>query len=160
MTDLTLYQLSDAYQKLMDLDLSDEALTLALSSLEMSVEEKAKSIAHVTRNMQGVIDMIKNEENRLRDKRKAVENRLDKLKDYLLSNMENMNIRKIKTETDTIYIGSRKSSKITDMSLIPDDLKEAKVEWKADKRAITKKLKDGEKVKGAELKESKYLVIR
>lgn len=156
---ISLYELSESYQKLMDLDLDDEQLQLALKSLEMSVEEKASNIAHVKRNMDAAINAIKNEEKRLRDKRNALENRLNKIKDYLYENMKAMNIQKVKTNTDTIYISSRDYSKVVDRDKLPQEYKQQVIDIKIDKRKLNKDIKEKD-IPGVEVEHKEWVVIR
>jgi seryl-tRNA synthetase len=156
---ISLYELSETYEKLMNLDLDDEALKLALSSLNQSVEEKATNIAHVTRTMDAGINAIKNEEKRLRDKRKALENRLDKLKEYLFDNMKAMGIDKVKTDTDTIYISGRDYSKVVDRDKLPKEYVKQKITVSIDKRKLNKDIKTKD-IPGVETERKEWVVIR
>ena len=156
---ISLYESSESYEKLMNLDLDDEALKLALSSLNQTVEEKATNIAHVTRTIDAGINAIKNEENRLRDKRKALENRLDKLKEYLFDNMKAMNIDKVKTNTDTIYISGRDYSKVVDRDKLPQEYKQQVIDVKIDKRKLNKDIKTKD-IPGVEVEHKEWVVIR
>jgi len=157
--ELKLYQLPKQYEKIMSLDLDDEALKLALSSLNQTVEEKATNIAHVTRTIDAGINAIKNEENRLRDKRKALENRLDKLKEYLFDNMKAMNIDKVKTNTDTIYISGRDYSKVVDRDKLPQEYKQQVIDVKIDKRKLNKDIKTKD-IPGVKVEHKEWVVIR
>lgn len=160
MNDLTLYQLPDTYKKIVDLDLPDEVVEEILESFDFTLKETSRNITKTIRNLKGAAELIKEEEKRLKEKRYAIETREAKIKEELLNVMLKTNTQNIKTETDTIYIGTSKSTNITNMNDIPDDLKEAMVTWKADKKAIKKAIESGEEVKGAEIKESKWLGIR
>lgn len=156
---ISLYELSESYQKLMDLDLEDEQLELALKSLKMSVEEKATNIAHVKRTMDAGINAIKDEEKRLRNKRKAIENRLNKIQDYLYENMKAMDIQKVKTNTDTIYISGRDYSKVIDRDKLPQEYKQQVIDIKIDKRKLNKDIKEKD-IPGVEVEHKEWVVIR
>jgi len=157
--DLSLYDLGETYQKIMDLDLEEETITTMLSELETSVQEKAGNIAHVKRTMESVSEAIKKEENRLKDKRKAVDNRIGYLKELLFENMKLMKIDEIKTNTDTIYITGRDHAKVIDKSLLPDEYKQQIVEIKVDKRKLNTDVKTND-IAGVEKYRKEWVVIR
>jgi len=157
--DLSLYDLGETYQKIMDLDLEEETITTMLSELETSVQEKAGNIAHVKRTMESVSEAIKKEENRLKDKRKAIDNRIGYLKELLFENMKLMKIDKIKTNTDTIYITGRDYAKVIDKSLLPDEYKQQIVEIKVDKRKLNADAKTND-IAGVEKYRKEWVVIR
>jgi len=156
---LNLYELSESYQKLMDLDLDDKALQDSLSALNQSVEEKASNIAHVTRTMDAGINAIKEEEKRLKAKREALESRLDKLKDHLFDNMKAMDISKVKTDTDTIYISGRDYSKVKNIDDLPTEYIKQEVKISVDKRKLNKDIKEKD-IPGAEKVKKEWVVIR
>ena len=157
--DLSLYDLGETYQKIMDLDLEEETITTMLSELETSVQEKAGNIAHVKRTMESVSEAIKKEENRLKDKRKAIDNRIGYLKELLFENMKLMKIDEIKTNTDTIYITGRDHAKVIDKSLLPDEYKQQIVEIKVDKRKLNTDVKTND-IAGVEKYRKEWVVIR
>lgn len=99
MTDLTLYQIADQYladmQKLQDMDLDEQTLADTLEGLSGELEVKATNVAMFMRNLENAADAIKEAEKQMADRRKAIENRIDRIKSYLISNMERTEIKKI-----------------------------------------------------------------
>jgi hypothetical protein len=157
--ELKLYELPEQYEKIMNLDVDEETLQLILKSLNQTLEVKATNIARVTRTMDAGINAIKNEENRLKGKRKALENRLDKLKQYLFDNMKAMDIQKVSTDTDTIYISGRDYSKIVNRDKLPDEYKQQVIDVKIDKRKLNKDIKTKD-IAGVEVEHKEWIVIK
>ena len=161
--ELKLYQLPEQYEKIMNLDLDDEALKLALSSLNQTVEEKATNIAHVTRTIDAGINAIKEEKKRLNDRFnsqiKALENKQEWLKEYLLNNMKAMNIENIKTKTDTIFISGRDYSKVVDRDKLPQEYVKQKIIVSVDKQKLNKDIKTKD-IPGVEVEHKEWVVIR
>src|SRR4030067_3676200 len=96
-----LYTLAEEYigasQHLQNLDLDEQTLSDTLEGLVGSVEEKATNVAFVIRNLESLADQIKQAENQMESRRKAIENRASSIKKYLLHNMERCEIRKIES---------------------------------------------------------------
>ena len=157
--ELSLYELSESYRSLMNLDLDDDSLRVALGSLNQSVQEKATNIARVSRTLKAGAEAIKNEEERLKAKRKAIENREKKLREYLYDNMKAMDIEKVSTDTDTIYISGRDSSKVVDFDKVPQEYKEIIIDVKIDKRKLNKDIKTKD-IPGVETSRNEWVVIK
>ncbi|MEA1972885.1 MAG: siphovirus Gp157 family protein [Candidatus Cloacimonadota bacterium] len=157
--ELKLYELAETYEQIMDLDLPAEDIQTMLDSLNVSLEEKASNIAHVKRTMDSGIDALKNEEKRLKAKRKAIENRLDSIKDYLFTVMKATNTQKIKTDTDSIYISGRDSSKVVDRNKLPKKYLKQKITISVDKKQLNKDIKN-EDIDGVEKIRNEWVVIR
>lgn len=162
---IALYELSESYNNVLNLideENPDSEIMNALTVIEGQIEIKAVNIANLVKSIEAEAEIIKAEEKRLAQRRKARENAVVSIKQYLKLAMEQIGMDKIKTPTRTISIQNNPPSlNITDPDLIPgryltlvpehyeprnDDIKEA--------------LKAGEEVPGAELIRGRSLRIR
>lgn len=103
--------------------------------------------------------MAGTEAKRLLKRKQALENNVQKLKTYLQTEMERMEIRKINSTLFTIQIQKNPVS----VEIVDDSLLQAFFllqEPKIDKKRIAEILKSGEEVKGARLVESESIRIR
>lgn len=163
---MKLYDLSEAYiniQNLLDTEGADqESLNMALAEIGTEIESKAQNIAYIIRGMESDTVAIKEEEKRLADRRKAIENRIKWLKDNIKEHMQLTNIDKIKTATVTIALQNNPPAvNITDQEQIPAKyLTVIPEQYVADKKAIASAIKAGEGVPGAELTQGQSLRIR
>ena len=88
MTDLTLYQIADQYlvdiQKLQDMELDEQTLADTLEGLSGDLEVKATNVAMFVLNLENAADSIKAAEKAMAERRKALEARADRIRQYLL----------------------------------------------------------------------------
>ena len=84
---MNLYEISDAMLRLADVD--DETIDVAseLEAILMQFAEKAKNIAGLIRNLESERNAVSDEANRLQNKAKALETRVEQIKAYLQSEM-------------------------------------------------------------------------
>lgn len=96
---LTLYQISDQYlqdvAKLNELDIDDQTFADTLESLSGELEVKATNVAMFVRNLEASAEAIKQAEDAMYARRKALENKAERLRDYLFQNMQRTGISKI-----------------------------------------------------------------
>lgn len=156
---MKLYELSEIYNNIIDLDLPDKELTTALQNIDEQIEEKADNIAKVLRELEGQIETIKAEETRLREKRKAIENKKENLKKYLKDQMEILDKKKIKTDLFSFNISKNRASlKIIDEAKIPEYY--FTVTRTPRKQDILKAYQEGKLTEGIELEQTESLRIR
>lgn len=156
---MKLYELTEMYQNLMDLDMEDEDLHIALSNIDDEIEVKADNIAKLLRDFDKEINGIKDEEKRLYNRRKALENRQKDIKEYLQSSMIALNKRKFKTKLFSFNIQKNAPSlKIIDETKIPEDY--FKIEKKLLKSDVKEAVKNGLLTGAVELVQSESLRIR
>lgn len=138
-----LYELTKCYQDIQEQDLDQEQLQEALNAVEGLFEEKADSIAMVMRSIGCDIDAIKQEEQRLADRRKSLENKSESLKQYLQDNMQSLGKEKFKTTLFSFGIQNNPPS----VKIINEELlKEYEGYWieqepKLDKKSLLEDLK-------------------
>jgi hypothetical protein len=161
---MKLYELSSAYAQVMELMEEGESDSLrdTLESIQEPLEEKAENIAKLIQSINADCEVIKNEEKRLADRRKALENKSTGLKQYLQEQLEHAGLSKVKRTMFTISIQNNPPAvDVLDDDLIPKDY------WivpdpvpSLDKKTIMKILKEGQEVPGVALKQGRSLRIR
>ena len=150
-----LYTITEQFKELAALtETADEDLAVALrdtmEGIEGEFQEKGKAIAMITLNIDGDLEAIQSQIDRLTERKRVINNRKESLKEYLRSNMDAAGITKITHPLFTITCGKGKPIVvIDDEKAIPDDFVNVKVTSAPDKAAIAKALKDGQEVPGA-----------
>lgn len=99
---MKLYELTGEYIQLMqmleDASAEDEAeIAAAMEAVAGDIEDKADAYARMMKNLQGDIDTLDQEEKRLKNRRTALENRVDRLKTAIQNAMELTGAKKLKT---------------------------------------------------------------
>lgn len=162
-----LYELMGEYevlQKMVDDEgVAADAVAAYLDRLDESkgsLRDKVDNICRVLKNLDGDIDAIKKEEKRLKARRQARENNVEKLREWVFSSMSILEVQEIKTDVFTVsVVNGREKVVIVDESKIPEDF------WKVKRDPDTKKLmdaykEDGEIVAGVDIIRPKQLRIR
>ena len=157
---MNLYELSLAFQDVQNMDLDPEVMKDTLDSIEDAIESKAENIAKLVRNLESDVSAYKEEEDRLKTKRQATENKVKWLKTYLEDNMKLTGKTKFKSGMFNFSIQKNPASvNITDERIIPEEFL-IKQPPKVDKNSLKEILKRGLEVPGAELKQTEGLRIR
>ena len=161
---MKLYELTESYLNLQELlenpEVPQDLITSALEQVGEELEVKAENIAKLIKTLEVDITGFKEEEKRLSDRRKSLENRVKNLKGYLDGAMKATGKTKFKGKLFSFNIQKNTpSAAILDEKLIP---KKYFIEQEPiiDKRAILNDLKNGEDVPGAEIKQTETLRIR
>ncbi|EAE1348405.1 siphovirus Gp157 family protein [Listeria monocytogenes] len=158
---MKLYELTDNYLRLQELleENKTEAVMDTLDAITHGFHDKAENIAKIIKSLAADAEMAGTEAKRLLKRKQALENNVQKLKTYLQTEMERMEIRKINSTLFTIQIQKNPVS----VEIVDDSLLQAFFllqEPKIDKKRIAEILKSGEEVKGARLVESESIRIR
>lgn len=157
---MNLYELSLAFQEVQNMDLDPEVMQDTLDSIEDAIENKAENIAKLIRNLESDVSAYKEEEERLKTKRQATENKVKWLKTYLEDNMKLTGKTKFKSGMFNFSIQKNPASvNITDEKIIPEEFL-IQQPPKVDKTSLKEILKRGIEVPGAELKQTEGLRIR
>ncbi len=155
---MNLYEITEAYMALDNLEPSED-IKHYLSGISDEFDQKVENITYVIKNNEAEIEALKKEEKRLADKRRALENKNEYLKDYTFENMKVLGKDKVKAGTFDLRIQKNpKSVNIINADLISDDYLRIKKEL--DKTKIKEALEDGLEVEGAELIQTEGLRIR
>ena len=151
-----------AADQLADLDLPPETVADTLESLSGNLEVKTQNVALFARNLEATAAAIKQAEGDMAKRRKAIENRVAHLKDYMLAAMLVSGVRKI--EGPYLRIGIRdnpEAVEVLDAAQIPVEFMRQPEPPPAtpDKAAIKAAIKAGAEVPGVKLTRSQRLDI-
>ena len=157
-----LYELATGYKNieyLIELGEDKEELEAVLNSLDAEIEDKAENIAKIIKNYEGDIAAFKEEEKRIAERRRTLEDIVKRLKEYLFNNMKLTGKTKFKKGTFSFNIAKNPASvEITNADIISSDYKV--LTELIDKKAILTDLKEGKDIQGAILKQNESLRIR
>lgn len=155
---MSLYHMTENYRaalvNLSDPDLPEEVVADTLEALEGELIQKGQAVAAFALNLAAEVEAIKTVEKRIVERRRALENRVERMREYLRANMERAGITEIKALDGSFtakLAKGRPSVVVDDESLIPDDSEF--VHWKREvsKTAIAAAFKAGNDVPGAHM---------
>lgn len=153
-----LYELMGDYVALQEAldneELTDKRLGELLDAVDEAkgpLREKVDNIARLIGSLKGDIDKFKREENRLSRRRKALENRRERLRDWVRGTMTLLDKAEVKTDVYMVKLLAAKDRvEVRDAAAVPDEY--VRVERKVDKEAVMKAyVDDGEVVPGCEI---------
>lgn len=151
MNNLNLYEITNAFPVLMENEeISEENKKQIEEELTLLLQQKSQNIIGYIRNMELTAEAMKNEEKRISERRKQIENHIVRFKEYVKDCMENNGILKIETGLGTLSTAkSPISIEIINESAIPDEYKTEVVTTKVDKKKIADNFKvTGELIEG------------
>lgn len=166
---MTLYEIKEDILKAInnieiDEDTGEIMNTDALDDLQEQFSDKAENIALYIKNTNAEAEAIKFEEKRLSERRKTLENKAERLKQYLSAAMNEVGADKI--STSKVALSFRKTSVVeVDDGFV--DWAEKNADFLLDykpptvsKTAIKDAIKNGSIIEHAHLIERKNLIIR
>lgn len=151
MNNLNLYSITSAFPKLMESEeISKEDKAKIKEELKELLVQKSTNIIGYTKNIELTILAMKEEEKRIAEIRKSLENKLDNFKKYVKECMEQNGITKVETSLGNLSIAkSPISIEITNEDEIPAEFKQEIRTMKIDKKAIADNFKaTGELING------------
>jgi len=158
---MQLYELSHKYQTILArIEDGQEGLDDTLEALNDAIEDKVENIGKIIKTVEAEASGLKLEEQRLADRRKALEANVKRLKLYAEQSMQDVGMKKIKGQLFTFSIQKNPPSvEVLDDSEVP------KVYFTIpspvlDKKALMEELKLGHEVPGVQLKQGESLRIR
>lgn len=167
MTNLALYQIADQYlqdmQMLQERDLDDQTFADTLESLSGDLEVKATNVAMFIRNLEASADAIKAAEKQMADRRKAIEAKTERMKEYLLENMVRTGITKIECPYFKIAVRDNPDSLVVDPdAVVPSEYfnQPPLPDPVLDKVRLKKDLQLGVVVDGCKLERKKRIEIK
>jgi len=111
MNNLSLYEITNAFPILMENEeMTEEDKKKVEEELTLLLQQKSQNVIGYARNIELTIEAMKNEEKRISDKRKLLENRVIKFKEYVKECMEKNGITKIDTELGSLTIAKNPAS--------------------------------------------------
>ena len=159
-----LYELTEMYQNISNLieeNADNETLEKALDEITDNIQTKAENMAKLIKSIEGNINVLKEEEKRLQTKRRALENKISSIKEYLEEQLKAMDLKKVQGNLFTVSIQKNPQSvNILNEDLIPEKFKITKTTTSIDRRELLAALKEGQEVEGAEIKQTESLRIR
>lgn len=162
----SLYEISLAYRadvaKLADLDLPAEVITDTLDAMAGELEVKAQNVVMYARNLQTTAAAIKEAEEQMAKRRKAIENRAKHLLEYVQGCMETAEVQKIECPHFRLAIQAKPPSvDVYEPGLLPAEYMRVPETPPAapDKKAIADAIKAGKEVPGARLVQGTRLAI-
>lgn len=163
----SLYQLADEYleasRTMADLDVPDEVIADTLEGMAGAVEVKATNVAMFIRNMESSAEAIKSAEAAMSARRKAIEARAKRVREYLQAQMTRTGITKIECPYFKLAIRDNPPAVVVDAeSQIPAEFMRTPEPPPPapDKKAIAETLKAGRDVPGAHLERGQRLEIK
>lgn len=167
MTSTALYVLADQYlaaaQTLADLELDPQTVADTLEGLTGELEVKATNVAMFVRNLEASAEAIKAAEAQMAARRKAIENRAERVREYLKAQMERTGIREIASPYFKLAIRNNPAAVVIDAaSQIPAEFmrQPEPPPPSPDKKAIAAAIKAGKEISGAHLEQSTRLEIK
>lgn len=171
---MKLYEITEELEKLEAMyELTYDEETGELNELEFNeiqameeemknlLSNKSDSIIKYIKNLESDMNVLKEEEKRLKDRREKLEKKKEWLKTYLMENMLKLGYTKVESTYGTLSTRKSKSTVINE-AIIPKDKRYWSVETKDkfDKNKIRKLIESGEKIVGAYIQESTSVVIK
>jgi hypothetical protein len=167
MTAITLYEIAQQHradmEKLAELELDDQTLTDTLDSMGGELQVKAQSVACFIRNLEATAASIKEAEAAMAARRKAMENRAARVKDYLHASMLVAGVEKIECPLFKVSVRNNPAAvEVFQPELIPASFMRQPEPPPAapDKKAIAEAMKAGQDVPGCRLTHGTRLEIR
>ena len=158
---MKLYELNESFQQIQTLiEEGQDGLQDTLESIELAIEEKLENIGKVIKNLEAEASAFKEEEKRLADRRRSLENHIKHLKQYAENSMVVTGDKKIKAGLFTFAIQKNPPSVSVFNDVIVPKKYYVPVDPKLDKTKIKEDLKNGENIPGVELKQSESLRIK
>lgn len=138
MRDLSLYQITNAFPMLIaQEEMSEEDKKKVEKELTELLQQKSQNLIGYTRNIELTIEAMKNEEKRISEQRKTLENRLTKFKEYVKECMEQGGFTKLETPLGILSIAKNPVSvEIINEDEIPNEYKTQIITTKIDKTKI------------------------
>lgn len=152
----TLYEIDEEILNCVDMETGEIIDVERLGQLQLAHNDKVEGIALWIKNLLSDANAIKEEEDKLAQRRKVNENKAKNLKEYL---SKFLNGQKFKTPKVSISYRKSESVEVSDISKLDDDyLKFA--EPTVDKTKVKKALEAGVMLQGVELLEKQNIQIR
>ena len=153
----------DVAEKLSNMDLDEQTIEDTLESLSGELEVKATNTAMVVRNLEAGAEAIKQAEQAMAARRKALEARAARIRDYLLANLMVAGIQKVECPLFKVAVRTNPDAvEVFEPGLIPAQfMRQPEPPPPAiDKAAIKEAIKAGQDVPGCKLTRGNRLEIR
>lgn len=164
---MNLYEIAQSLIDTIDMEVDTETgeilegqqLDDAINNLQMKLDDKLENIACYIKNLKSDADQLKQEKDNLAQRQKTIENKAQRLTDYLGNFMQGNNIPTFETPKCKVSFRKSSSVNIKDINQIPKEYIKEKVEVNVDKTELKKYLKTHE-CNGAEIVENQNIQIK
>lgn len=161
MNTMKIYELTRNYQNLEEL-LDNESVDNTVLKTEMdkivdTIGVKFTNLQKIITNYKAIAEKQKEEEDRIRKKRQANEKKIEILREYMLTNLEKLENKKIKTDGYT-FSTKKVESVVVDLDLLTEEY--YKITKTADKTKIKQDIKSGKEITGARIHIKNCLNVR
>lgn len=153
---MTIYEIDEAILNCIDLETGEIIDTEQLDKLTMEREAKLENVACWIKELKAEAEALKAEKQRLADRQKVAENKMESLKKYLAYALDG---QAFKTVRASVTFRKSQAVEIADIYKLDENYLRYK-EPEADKTAIKEALKAGQTVAGATLVENTSVIIK
>lgn len=132
----------------------------AFEALDVERTAKLEACALFTKNLLADVEAMKAEERRLAERRRVLENKAERMREYIARSMQTFGDPKLETARVALSFRKSEAVQIVDELALPAEFVQVVETIKADKTALKKALKEGQDVPGAVLEVRQNLQIK
>lgn len=159
---MTLYEINQELERLIDNAVDEETgeinedMIEEIENMQMAWDEKVENIGCFIKNLRADAEAVKNEKMALAKRQSILENKAERLKNYLYDMLNGETFSSPRVE-----VKYRKSVQVKcdDLSAVPEEYLRYK-DPELDKTAVKEALKNGEEIEGCYLEEVKNIQIK
>lgn len=141
-------------------EITDEHMDL-LDHYQDTLANKILNISSFIRNLEVEFEAIEKAIDSMAERSSKINKKIEKLKDYVKSNMEKFNLKEVKNSYFDVKIKANPCSVvIEDEKLVPDEYQKEIIIRRIDKTLIAQVLKNNIEIPGVSLKQGTRLEIR
>ncbi len=152
-----LYEIDQGILECLDLETGEVIDPDRLESLQMERSQKIENVVLWIKNLESDALAIKTEKDALAKRQVAALAKAEQLKEWLANALEG---QKFNTARCAVSFRRSETVEVSDVALLPDDLKRVKTTVEPNKTAIKALLKDGQEVVGCSLVENQNINIK
>ena len=141
-------------------DLDKENYSEIMLFLRDELKNKSSSLLKYIQELQAKSKIAKEESDRLLKLSKVRLNKAERLKSYLVSTLQTLEMKKIETDLGSYGLRRSPAVDVYDMAALPDEFIRVTEERKADKEKIKEYIKANGELKGARIVDNYSLQIR
>jgi Siphovirus Gp157 len=167
MSNLSLYQIGDEYlidlALLKSMEIDDQTFDDTLEGLPGEFENKSIAVVMYAQNLMASANAIDDAIMRMMDRSKAIKKKSDRMKQFVLENMQRTDIKKIESPYFVISVRNNPESVVVDADIsIPEKF----LIWPdmpaptVDKKKIKAAIQSGETIAGVHLERKQSLQIK
>lgn len=157
------YEITESIKQIDELleneEIDKETYDDTMEVLKYEIECKSSNLIRYVKDKENKVDLISNEIKRLQELKAKEVKKVDNLKKFILTQMDNMVLKKIETPLGTFSSRDSSSLEIVNEDLIPNKYKTIETIVKINKNEIKKDLKN-ENIEGVRLVVNKNLQLK